>query len=173
MQKDNFPPDFTPTKVCIQGLQTQDSVPRPPELSTLQEFYRRFRRAEQIEEAIKKPRTHFGAQSNSQFLLNVQGGRVKYRKSVVHLGSNFVRYAQGLMKQLGLQVWCPNLDEDSASLYNSAHRISALTTFTELASTTATLTLESIPPWPAILLSLYPLTTTLYTTFNTRTRGKN
>ncbi|KAI9603011.1 hypothetical protein H4Q26_002321 [Puccinia striiformis f. sp. tritici PST-130] len=120
MQKDNFPPDFTPTKVCIQGLQTQDSVPRPPELSTLQEFYRRFRRAEQIEEAIKKPRTHFGAQSNSQFLLNVQGGRVKYRKSVVHLGSNFVRYAQGLMKQLGLQR--KELKEEGKVAKDAAHK---------------------------------------------------
>ncbi|KAH9467228.1 hypothetical protein Pst134EB_002251 [Puccinia striiformis f. sp. tritici] len=61
MQKDDFPPGFTPTKTALfthikilWGLHTQDSVPRPPELSTLQEFYRRFRRAEQIEEAIKK-----------------------------------------------------------------------------------------------------------------------
>ncbi|KAI7965085.1 hypothetical protein MJO29_003183 [Puccinia striiformis f. sp. tritici] len=144
MQKDDFPPGFTPTKTALfthikilWGLEKQGSVPRPPELSTLEEFYRRFQRPEQIEEAIKKPRTHFGVQSNLQFLLNVQGGRVKYGKSVVHLGSNFVRYAQGLMNQLGLEVWCPNLDEDSTSLYNLAHRISALTTFTELASTIA------------------------------------
>jgi hypothetical protein len=41
------------------------------------------------------------------------------------------------MARLGLRVWCPNLEEDSASLYNSAHRIAALTTFTELATTLA------------------------------------
>ncbi|KAH9473976.1 hypothetical protein Pst134EA_001031 [Puccinia striiformis f. sp. tritici] len=60
------------------------------------------------------------------------------------------------MNQLGLQVWCPNLDEDSASLYNSAHRISALTTFTELASTTAYAYLGIDPTMAGDLTLLIP-----------------
>ncbi|KAI7967764.1 hypothetical protein MJO29_001041 [Puccinia striiformis f. sp. tritici] len=60
------------------------------------------------------------------------------------------------MNQLGLQVWCPNLDEDSASLYNSAHRISALTTFTELPSTTAYAYLGIDPTMAGDLTLLIP-----------------
>ncbi|KAH9467227.1 hypothetical protein Pst134EB_002250 [Puccinia striiformis f. sp. tritici] len=60
------------------------------------------------------------------------------------------------MNQLGLQVWCPNLDKDSASLYNSAHRISALTTFTELASTTAYAYLGIDPTMAGDLTLLIP-----------------
>ncbi|KAI9626698.1 hypothetical protein H4Q26_017744 [Puccinia striiformis f. sp. tritici PST-130] len=131
MQKDDFPPGFTPTKTALfthikilWGLHTQDSVPRPP---------------------------NSAPSKNS-----IGGGRVRYGKSVVHLGSNFVCYAQGLMNQLGLQVWCPNLDKDSASLYNSAHRISALTTFTELASTTAYAYLGIDPTMAGDLTLLIP-----------------
>ncbi|WAQ81386.1 hypothetical protein PtA15_1A727 [Puccinia triticina] len=66
-----------------------------------------------------------------------KGGRIRYGKSIIHLRSNFVGYAQGILAQLGLSVWCPNLDKDSASLYNAAHQIAALTTLTELAATPA------------------------------------
>ncbi|KAA1127223.1 hypothetical protein PGTUg99_031925 [Puccinia graminis f. sp. tritici] len=135
MQRGDFPAAFGPTKI-LWGLLKQDSVPKPPKLSTLEGFYRRFRRTEQLEEAV---RSRSANRDFSQVLClrDAQGGRVKFGKSVIHLGSNFVRYAQGIMAQLGLSVWCPNLDEDSASLYNAAHRIAALTTFTELAATPA------------------------------------
>ena len=121
----------------LWGLLKQDSVPKAPELSTLEQFYQRFRRTEEIEEAIKTPGSGYSSQTNIQFLSNAQAGCIKYGRLVIHLGSNFVRYAQGLMNQLGLQVWCPNLEEDAASLYNAAHRITALTTFTELATSPA------------------------------------
>ncbi|KNZ49285.1 hypothetical protein VP01_510g22 [Puccinia sorghi] len=137
LQTGDFPAEFTPTKI-LWGLLKQDSVPKAPELSTLEEFYKRFRRTEQIEEAVKKRAgSKYSNQLSADFLKNAQAGRVKYGRSVIHLGSNFVRYAQGLMGQLGLRVWCPNLDEDAASLYNAAHRIAALTTFSELAMTPA------------------------------------
>ncbi|KNZ60343.1 hypothetical protein VP01_15675g1, partial [Puccinia sorghi] len=49
MQMEDFPPRFTPTKTAlfvhikiIWGLLKQDSVPKPPKLSTLEEFYKRF-----------------------------------------------------------------------------------------------------------------------------------
>ncbi|KNZ57825.1 hypothetical protein VP01_2063g8 [Puccinia sorghi] len=144
MQTADFPPRFTPTKTALfvhikilWGLLKQDSVPKPPELSTLEEFYKRFRRAEQIEDAVKSGSTNYVRQHEIQCFQNVQRGQVKCGNSIIHLGSRFVTYAQGLMSRLGLRVWCPNLNEDSSSLYNSAHRIAALTTFTELASTPA------------------------------------
>lgn len=115
----------------------QDSVPKPPELSTLEEFYKRFCRAEQIEDAVKSGSTNYVRKHEIQCFQNVQKVQVKCGNSIIHLGSRFVTYAQGLMSRLGLRVWCPNLNDDSSSLYNSAHRIAALTTFTELASTPA------------------------------------
>ncbi|EFP91134.1 uncharacterized protein PGTG_16879 [Puccinia graminis f. sp. tritici CRL 75-36-700-3] len=122
----------------LWGLLKQDAVPSPPELGMLEEFYKRFRRTEQIEEAVRGGLAtgHFG-QHEVQCFKDAQAGRIRYGKSIIHLGSNFVRYAQGLMARLGLRVWCPNLKEDSDLLYNSAHRIAALTTFTELATTSA------------------------------------
>ncbi|WAQ87357.1 hypothetical protein PtA15_8A261 [Puccinia triticina] len=143
MQTGDFPAAFGPTKTALfvhikilWDLLKQDLVPRPPELSTLEGFYRRFRRAEQIEEAV---RSGSASRDVTQVLClrDAQGGRIQYRKLIIHLGSNFVCYAQGILAQLGLSVWCPNLDEDSASLYNAAHRIAALTTFTKLAATPA------------------------------------
>ncbi|KNZ44742.1 hypothetical protein VP01_887g12 [Puccinia sorghi] len=83
-----------------------------------------------------------------------KGGRIKFGKSVIHLGSNFISYAQALLSQLGLRVWCPNLEKDSASLYNAAHRIAALTKFTELASTTA-YTYLKVDPEMATDMSLW------------------
>ncbi|KNZ51467.1 hypothetical protein VP01_3942g1 [Puccinia sorghi] len=48
-------------------------------------------------------------------------GQVKCGNSIIHLGSRFVTYAQGLMSQSDLRVWFPNLDKDSSSLYGFAH----------------------------------------------------
>lgn len=141
----------------LWGLLKQDSVPSPPELGTLEEFYRRFRRTEQIEQAVNAPSADSSIRQNQvECLKNAQSGRVKYGKLVIHLGSNFVRYAQGLLARLGLSVWCPNLEEDSASLYNAAHRIAALTTFTELATTQAYAYLKVDPEMAQDMTLLIP-----------------
>ncbi|MBW0492139.1 hypothetical protein O181_031854 [Austropuccinia psidii MF-1] len=83
MQTRDFPASFATTKAALfvhikilWGLLKQDLVPKPPELSTLQEFYKNFRQAEEVEEAVQ---------------------------SVIHLGDNFIRYAKGLMTRLGLR----------------------------------------------------------------------
>ncbi|KNZ62464.1 hypothetical protein VP01_1267g5 [Puccinia sorghi] len=70
MQNGDFPPSFLPTKVCLLmltssfitslfmhikilwGLLKQDLVPRAPDLSALEEFYRRFRQTKKIEQAV-------------------------------------------------------------------------------------------------------------------------
>ncbi|KNZ60551.1 hypothetical protein VP01_15385g1, partial [Puccinia sorghi] len=75
----------------------QDSVPKPPELSTLEEFYKWFRQTEQIEDAVKSGSTSYIQQNEVQCLNNLQRGQVKYGNSIIHLGSRFVTYAQGLM----------------------------------------------------------------------------
>ncbi|EFP93885.2 uncharacterized protein PGTG_19898 [Puccinia graminis f. sp. tritici CRL 75-36-700-3] len=154
IQTGDFPAAFGPTKI-LWGLLRQDSVPKPPELSKLEEFYRRFRRAEQVEEAVRSGSANRDVGQVS-CLKDAQGGRIKFGKSVIHLGSNFVRYAQGIMAQLGLSVWCPNLDEDSGSLYNAAHRIAALTTFTELAATPAYAYLKVDPAMAQNMTLLIP-----------------
>ncbi|KNZ59489.1 hypothetical protein VP01_171g2 [Puccinia sorghi] len=72
------------------------------------------------------------SQSQVECLKNTQSGRIKYRKSIIHLGGKFFHYTQGLMAQLGLSIWCPNLDKELTPFYNTTHIISALTTFTKL-----------------------------------------
>lgn len=67
-----------------------------------------------------------------QLFQDATQGSIKLGRQIIHVGSNNIRYAQGLMVRLGLRTWCPNLEEDSASLYNAAHRIAAITTFQEL-----------------------------------------
>ncbi|MBW0497867.1 hypothetical protein O181_037582 [Austropuccinia psidii MF-1] len=145
MQTGDFPPSFASTKTALfihikilWGLLKQDSVPKAPELRMLEEFYQKFTRPEQVENAIKTTaNSDLSGLSQVRCFKDAHAGRIRFGKSVIHLGENFIRYAQGLMNQLGLRVWCPNLEEDASSLYNSAHRIAALTTFQELASTSA------------------------------------
>ncbi|PLW52509.1 hypothetical protein PCANC_10573 [Puccinia coronata f. sp. avenae] len=122
----------------LWGLLTQASVPPAPELQYLQEFYQRFSTNNQVEHAAKTTSSPALISSNEiQFFKDATSGSVKYGRQVIHVGSNNVRYSQGLMGRLGLQVWCPNLEEDSASLYNAARRIAAITTFQELVSSRA------------------------------------
>ncbi|KNZ56564.1 hypothetical protein VP01_2374g2 [Puccinia sorghi] len=55
-----------------------------------------------------------------QLFKKAQVGFIKFGRKLIHLkGSNNIYYAQGLMVWLGLHVWCPNLEEDLASLYNT------------------------------------------------------
>ncbi|KAA1076368.1 hypothetical protein PGT21_004408 [Puccinia graminis f. sp. tritici] len=132
MQTTDCPTEFTTTKI-LWGLLKQDSVPQAPELRNLQEFYNRFSNGQEVEQAARASTSPALIQTGEvQLFKDATGGSIKYGRSVIHLGSNNVRYTQGLMVRLGLRTWCPNLEEDSASLYNAAHRIAAITTFQEL-----------------------------------------
>ncbi|PLW56851.1 hypothetical protein PCANC_01292 [Puccinia coronata f. sp. avenae] len=115
------------------------NVPPEPELQYLQEFYQWFSTNNQVKHAEKTPLSSALISSNKlQLFKDAALGSVKYGQQVIHVGSNNVRYSQGLMAFLGLKVWClMNLEEDSASLYNAAHRIAAITTFQELVSSRA------------------------------------
>ncbi|PLW46368.1 hypothetical protein PCASD_05466 [Puccinia coronata f. sp. avenae] len=145
MQTGNVPKEFNSTKntlfvhiKILWGLLTQDAVPRTPELQNLQEFYNRFSNSDEVDRAAKVASSPALISSNKfQLFQNAVGGKIKYGRQVLHLGSNNVRYAQGLMIHLGLRVWSPNLEEDSASLYNAAHRIAAITTFQDLVAARA------------------------------------
>ncbi|KAI9610340.1 hypothetical protein KEM48_002526, partial [Puccinia striiformis f. sp. tritici PST-130] len=59
------------------GPSTQDSVPRPPNSAPSKNSIGVSGELNKSKR-LSKNRTHFGAQSNSQFLSNVQGGRVRY-----------------------------------------------------------------------------------------------
>ncbi|EFP75508.1 uncharacterized protein PGTG_00839 [Puccinia graminis f. sp. tritici CRL 75-36-700-3] len=140
MQTTDVPLEFASTKNALfvhikilWGLLKQDSVPQAPELRNLQEFYNRFSNGQEVEQAAQASTSPALINTDEvQLFKDATTGSIKYGRSVIHLGSNNVRYAQGLMVRLGLRTWCPNLDEDSASLYNAAHRIAAITTFQEL-----------------------------------------
>ncbi|KNZ53801.1 hypothetical protein VP01_3130g1 [Puccinia sorghi] len=88
----------------LWGHLKQDLVPKPPQLSTLEEFYKQFCQAEQIKDAVKSGSTNYVRQHEIQCFQNVQRGQVKCGNSIIHLGSRFVTYAQGLMSRLGLRV---------------------------------------------------------------------
>ncbi|KAA1066525.1 hypothetical protein PGT21_032751 [Puccinia graminis f. sp. tritici] len=140
MQTSDFPQEFKTTKNALfvhikilWGLLRQDSVPSAPELRTLQEFYNRFTNGEEVEKAAQGNSSPPLINSNEvELFKEARAGSIKFGRSVIHVGSNNICYAQGLMVRLGLRVWCPNLEEDTASLYNAAHRIAAITTFQEL-----------------------------------------
>ncbi|KAA1127309.1 hypothetical protein PGTUg99_034577 [Puccinia graminis f. sp. tritici] len=126
MQTGDFPSEFTTTK--------ESSVPKAPELRDLQEFYNRFSNDAQVQAAASSTQSPGIINSSEvQCFKNVQGGRMKLGKSIIHIPDNQVRYARGLLTRLGLRVWCPNLEEDATSLYNAACRIAAITTFQEMA----------------------------------------
>ncbi|PLW44073.1 hypothetical protein PCASD_04851 [Puccinia coronata f. sp. avenae] len=132
------PQQMTTADVPREFNSTKASVPPAPELQYLQEFYQRFSTNNQVEHAAKTTSSPALISSNEiQLFKDATSGSVKYGQQVIHVGSNNVRYSQGLMGRLGLRVWCPNLEEDSASLYNAAHWIAAITTFQELVSSRA------------------------------------
>ncbi|PLW52483.1 hypothetical protein PCANC_10620 [Puccinia coronata f. sp. avenae] len=130
-----FPPNtlFVHIKILL-GLLRQDLVPSAPEIQELQEFCQRFANNNQVQPAatvLSSPALMINS-SNVQIFKNATQGSVKLGRQIIHLGSNNVCYDQGLMVRLGLRTWCPNLKEDSASLYNAAHCITTITTFQEL-----------------------------------------
>ncbi|KNZ59881.1 hypothetical protein VP01_164g12 [Puccinia sorghi] len=90
-------PLFVHIKI-LWGLLKQDLVPRAPDLSTLEEFYWCFRRTKKIKQAVNSGLANSPIrESQIECLKNAQSGQSR------------------LMAQLGLSIWCPNLDEDSAS----------------------------------------------------------
>ncbi|KNZ50235.1 hypothetical protein VP01_4537g1 [Puccinia sorghi] len=131
----------------LWGLLKQDSVPAP-DLQTLCEFYERFSSSNQVQQAANVASSPALIDSNEvQLFKTAHAGSVRYGRQIVHVGSNNIRYAQGLMVRLGLRVWCPNLEEDSALLYNAAHRIAAITTFQELVAGNAYTYLNANPKY--------------------------
>ncbi|EFP79891.1 uncharacterized protein PGTG_05116 [Puccinia graminis f. sp. tritici CRL 75-36-700-3] len=123
----------------LWGLLKSDSVPEAPDLGDLQEFYHNFSREDHINQAAAtgSSRHELINTSEVQILKDARTGRIRIGNSYLNVGDNFIRYAKGLMARLGFRVWRPNLDEDSNSLYNSACRIAAVTTFQELAGAKA------------------------------------
>ncbi|KNZ63681.1 hypothetical protein VP01_11137g1, partial [Puccinia sorghi] len=114
------------------------AVPKAPDLGTLQEFYQQFSNTEQVKQAAWQTQSPSLINTNEvQLFPKAQAGSIKFGRQLIHLRSNNICYADGLMVRLGLRVWCPNLEEDSASLYNTAHCIAALTCFQDLVAACA------------------------------------
>ncbi|KNZ47466.1 hypothetical protein VP01_637g19 [Puccinia sorghi] len=91
-------------------------------LQTLQEFYQKFTKNKQINQAVKMSSSHALINSNEvQLFEDTTQGSIKLGRQIIHVGCNNICYAYGLMVHLGLRTWCSNLEEDSASLYNAAH----------------------------------------------------
>ncbi|KAA1108766.1 hypothetical protein PGT21_024836 [Puccinia graminis f. sp. tritici] len=123
----------------LWGLLKSDSVPEAPDLRDLQEFYDNFSREDHVNQAAS-----FGSSGRElidinqvQILKDAHAGRIRIGNSYLNVGDNFIRYAKGLMARLGFRKWRPNLEEDCNSLYNTACRIAAVTTFQELAGAKA------------------------------------
>ncbi|KNZ53345.1 hypothetical protein VP01_326g8 [Puccinia sorghi] len=117
----------------LWGLLMQDAVPKVPDLGTLQEFHQQFSNTKQVKQAAQQTQSPSLINTNEdQLFPKAQAESIKFGRQLIHLCFSNIRYTEGLMVCLGLRVWCPNLDEDSASLYNAAHRIAALTCFQDL-----------------------------------------
>ncbi|KAA1078900.1 hypothetical protein PGTUg99_018748 [Puccinia graminis f. sp. tritici] len=93
MQTGDFPSEFTTTK--------ESSVPKAPELRDLQEFYNRFSNDAQVQAAASSTQSPGIINSSEvQCFKDVQGGRMKLGKSIIHIPDNQVRYARGLLTRL-------------------------------------------------------------------------
>ncbi|KNZ62524.1 hypothetical protein VP01_125g9 [Puccinia sorghi] len=115
-------PETSPQNVRLPSCQTV--VPKALELRNLQEFYNQFSNYKQIQTAASTTTSPSIIKSTKvKCFKEVKSGHVKISNSIVHKPNNMIRY---LMTQLGMQVWCPNLEEDANTLYNSACRIGAI-----------------------------------------------
>ncbi|OAV94202.1 hypothetical protein PTTG_01835 [Puccinia triticina 1-1 BBBD Race 1] len=142
MQSTDYPKTFATVKAALYvhikilwGLLEQDSVPKGPSSELLTEFYSAFSTVEEIEtvaQASSPP--DLIPRRDIQFGRGIRLSQSKAAKSVGHLSDSYVCYIKSALVCFGLQVWSPNLEENSDSFYNSACRISAIASFRQIAA---------------------------------------
>ena len=124
---------FIHIKMLWGILSKADSVPKPPSLRDLEEFYSHFSNEQHINKAAQMSSPAIINLHKAELLKEARAGRIQIGKSYLHVGTNFIWYAKGLMACLGFQIRHPNLEEDASSLYNLVCWIAAITTIQELA----------------------------------------
>lgn len=120
------------------GLYRPNHVPPTPDSVLLKDFYLRFSSSDEVEKVVEDaasldviPLEAFCS------MKEVRAGGGKIANSLGHIDQLYILYCQGILAKTGSRAWCPDLNDASESLYNSACRITALKTFRELCSSGA------------------------------------
>ncbi|EGF97783.1 uncharacterized protein MELLADRAFT_118649 [Melampsora larici-populina 98AG31] len=136
--------DFKSTKDALfvhikvlWGLLKANDVPAPPDPNLLKEFYARFSSVDQVESVIADPRSVDLVAQNDIVTLKALRSGGKVGRGMAHLDQTYVLYIHGLLAKVGIRVWGPDLNDAPDSLYNSACRITALSSFRQLLATGA------------------------------------
>jgi hypothetical protein len=118
----------------LWGLLEENSVPSAPDPSTLQEFYERFRDAEELQSAandIRAPK--LVPKSQIVTLEDLKLGQKKVGRNILNVEEFFFLYIKATLARLGIRRWAPNLEDSPDSLYNEACRVAAIKSIQQVA----------------------------------------
>lgn len=120
------------------GLYRPNNVPPIPDPVLMQDFYKRFSNANEVEKTVENAGSPDIIPLEAiMSMKEVRAGGGKIANSLGHIDQIYVLYCQGILAKTGIRAWCPDLLDASDSLYNSACRITALKCFRELLSSGA------------------------------------
>ncbi|PLW47669.1 hypothetical protein PCASD_04050 [Puccinia coronata f. sp. avenae] len=129
----DVPETFLKTRI-LWGLLEENSVPSAPDPSTLQEFYERFRDAEELQSAandIRAPK--LVPKSQIVTLKDLKLGQKKVGRNILNVEEFFFLYIKATLARLGIRRWAPNLEDSLDSLYNEACRVAAIKSIQQVA----------------------------------------
>ncbi|EFP90156.2 uncharacterized protein PGTG_16004 [Puccinia graminis f. sp. tritici CRL 75-36-700-3] len=119
----------------LWGLTEKRPIPPAPQPDILQEFYHQFSDSHQIKNVVNNVNSPAMVPKDQiETLKDMVSGRKNIASGIVHVEEQFIDYARTCLARMGLRVWGPNLDETQDSLLNSACRISAVSTFRQVAA---------------------------------------
>lgn len=120
------------------GLYQTNDVPPIPDATLLKDFYLRFSTPNKIQTVVDNAASpDIIPLEVVMSMKEVRAGGGKIANSLSHIDQIYILYCQGILAKTGIRAWCPDLNNNSDSLYNSACRITALKCFRELLSSGA------------------------------------
>ncbi|KNZ44724.1 hypothetical protein VP01_889g9 [Puccinia sorghi] len=95
---------------------------------SLKKFYCQFSDAEQIQNiADSSSLPAMVPLTEIKTVKQLGVGCKNIEKGIVHVEETFVQYSRSCLAQMGLRIWCPNLEEPVDSLLNSDSTMSTIT----------------------------------------------
>ncbi|MBW0544350.1 hypothetical protein O181_084065 [Austropuccinia psidii MF-1] len=134
MSANEFPPNFQGVK-ALWRLVERDSVPDPFPPSALSNFYHCFSNTDEIQ-CVAEDSTApslIDEDDVADFVVE-KAASLRLGSGIGDFSESLVLYIRGTLARLGITIWSPNIAQNCNNLYSSACRISAITTFQQVAS---------------------------------------
>lgn len=109
------------------------SLPPPANKENIQKFCANFHTLDKFEQYAQDSNSaELITKQDIQTLKDARGRRIKVGQNLIHIDSSYIAQIHATLAKLGIRCWGPDLEEDAGSLFNSACRFAAITTFQQL-----------------------------------------